>query len=287
MYAQLGSYTFRNLIGFGSLSKTSSAKFAAHQVIEGKPILQHVGAELDEFRATVGLHSRFCVPEDEIRTLEGLKDSAEVLPFTTGAGEYKGDFVIEGIDQDTLQTDRDGRVIETVISLYLREYVEPDPEGALKRKDIANSFATNPEGIVPLRMATISPSPASSVLLSQRAAVAEANAVISASSVLETNPSKYQQIFKSISSGVDRFKVSIAEVNDKFQQYQNIKQMVQDADGVIQSAINDAEAIKNSAQNGDLGGTIQNGKTFGSSIGNLSRAFGPLKAFSAGRGVLS
>lgn len=287
MYAQLGNYIFERLIGFESLTKSSAEKFAAHDVIEGKPILQHVGAELDEYRITFMLHSRFCVPEDEIKALSGLKSSATVLPFSTGAGDYKGDFVIASMDEDTYRTDADGNIIEAIISLYLTEHVEPNPLGAMRMADISQSFATSLERVVPLRSATLALSAGSSVLLSQRSAVAEANTIISAAVSLETNPSKFQQVFNSIKGGVDRFKGHIQDVNDKFQKYQQIKQKVQDADAVLQAALNDAEAIKESAQNMDLGGTIQNGKNFGSSIGNMERAFGPLKAFTAGRGVLS
>lgn len=287
MYAQLGSYIFENLIGFESLTKTSAEKFAAHEVIEGKPILQHVGADLDEYRITFMLHSRFCVPEDEIRVLNGLKSTATILPFSTGAGDYRGDFVIETMDEDTFKTDADGNIIEMVISLSLREHVEPNPLGAMRLNDIANSFATSLQRVVPLRSATLSLSAGSSVLLSQRAAVAEGNGVITSADILETNPSRFQQVFNSIKNGVDRFKTHIADVNDKFQKYQQIKQMVEDADAVLQQVLIDAENIKESAENMDLGGTIQNGKNFGSSIDNMERAFVPLKVFTAGRGVLS
>lgn len=287
MYAKLGDYIFENLIGFDSMTKTSAEKFAAHEVIEGKPILQHVGADLDEIRLSFLLHSRFCVPEDEIRVLNALKSSATILPFVTGAGEYQGDFVIESIDEDTFKTDSFGNIIEIILSISLLEHARIDIGGAAKQAAIDQAFATDLKRVVPIRTTTVSLSAGSSVLESERNAASEANAVIAAAGDLETNPSKFQQIFNSIKTGVDRFKKNMQDVNDKFQKYQQIKQMVEDADAVIDQALRDAEEIKNSAENMDLGGTIQNGKSLNNSIINMERAFVPLKAFTAGRGVLS
>lgn len=287
MYAQLGNFKFEGLVGFDTLSKTSSEKYARHEVISGKPILQHLGGDLDEYRLTVPLNAKFCNPEDEIAFLNKCKSDGEVLPFNTGAGSFLGDFVIESIDQEIVNQDAQGNIIEVYLSLVLIEFVDPDPLGSAKTKAKESAFAVDSTRIVPVRPTIQSMSPANDVLMSQQAAQAQANAITSELNTLETNPSKYESVFNSVTKRVEQFQNAVGTIQDKFTQYKQIEEMVENAAVVLNQAVTDAGNIVENIQDGNLSGAVAAGSVFGNSAGQMNNAFSPVKLFAAGRGVLS
>lgn len=287
MYATLGNYRFDGLIGFDSLSKSASENYATHEVISGKPVLQHLGGNLDEYRFTIRLNAKFCNPEDEIDLLNSLKADGEVLPFNTGAGSFLGDFVIESIEEDTVRTDAEGNLIEVVLSLFLLEHVDPDPLGSAKAKAQETAFAVDSTRVVPVRPTIQSVSPANDVLNSQQAAQAQANAITSELGSLETNPSKFEQIFNSVNKRVGQFQSAVGTIQDKFTQYKQIEDMVENAQALLDQTLIDAGNIIENIQAGNLSGAISAGSVFSNSTSEMNKGFAPVKLFAAGRGVLS
>jgi phage protein U len=124
MYAQLGSVRFEGLKSFDRYSLKSSANIAQHARIDGKPRLQKIGDNLDELSLDMLLHSRFCTPEQEKATLKAAMDAGEVMPLITGAGDFVGNFVIQGIDESIMHTDAQGRIIMSRLAVSLIEHYE-------------------------------------------------------------------------------------------------------------------------------------------------------------------
>jgi phage protein U len=86
-----------DLFTFKGLERTRSAVFAAHQVMGGKPRLQHTGSELDAVRFTILLERFENAPQSvdaRIRALLDLTDAGEQLPLVFGKN-YWGLWVIE------------------------------------------------------------------------------------------------------------------------------------------------------------------------------------------------
>lgn len=287
MYAQLGNYKFEGLVGFDSLSKSSFENFVRHEVISGKPILQHLGGDLDEYRLTLPLNAKFCVPEDEINILNQFRKDGEVLPFNTGAGSYLGDFVIESVDEETVMTDAQGNIIQVILSIVLIEFVDPDPLGSMKQKSQEIAFAVDSTRVVPVRPSIQSVSPANDVLSSQQAAQAQANSIVSNLQELETNPSKFESVFNAVTKRVDQFRSAVGTIQDKFTQYKQIEEMVENADAVLNQTLIDAGNIIENIQSGNLSGAIAAGSAFSNSAGQMNNSFSNVKLFAAGRGVLS
>ena len=123
MYAQLGNVIFQNLKGFTEFSKTGSASYSEHQLLDGKPKLQKTGSSLEEIALSIRLHASFCNPLNELTTLRDLRDNGEILPLLYGNGRLEGTFVITQLTSTVEDADPQGNVFSYVVSCTLREYV--------------------------------------------------------------------------------------------------------------------------------------------------------------------
>jgi phage protein U len=123
MYAQLGDVTFDLPTYWDAHGVRRAYEYAEHKVIEGKPRLQWVGDALDEISIKIVLHASYCNPELELNNLRNAATAHQALPYVTGAGVYKGNYVITALEEDTRHTDPQGRVIYLEAMLSLKEYV--------------------------------------------------------------------------------------------------------------------------------------------------------------------
>lgn len=142
MLIQLGDKEFRGVFAPTSWAYSGAeANLAEHALINSKPRLQHTGETLEELSLSFLLRAEFCHPEQEIADLEEWKSIGEVLPLLIGTGEYKGDYLLQGMSRTINQTFDDGTIIEADISLTLVEYVVADPLQQQTDTDRNNALA--------------------------------------------------------------------------------------------------------------------------------------------------
>ena len=134
MFAQLGDIKFELITYFNGLNETNSYKYAQHDRINNKPLLQFLGKNLQEQDIKLNFHCSFCEPEQEIKNLKNVADKATPLKFIKGNGEYVGVFVIEEIYQSTEQATPEGDIISIQIDLRLKEYTGKLPEENTQNK---------------------------------------------------------------------------------------------------------------------------------------------------------
>jgi phage protein U len=125
MHALLGDIAFNLITHFEDISESSSANFAEHALIEGKPRLQWVGDNLDEINWRMMLHAGFCQPALEMLKIKAAIARHEALPLIFANGDYKGYFVPIDVRVATKQLMRDGTLVWVEADLTLREYVLP------------------------------------------------------------------------------------------------------------------------------------------------------------------
>lgn len=237
MYAQLGEIQFDGLIGFDSLDQASSANFAEHAVIQGKPRLQKVGDNLDEVKASFSLHSRFCVPEDEIAKLRTAMNDGEVLPFVTGAGDVIGSFVITDLAVKPDQTDKDGKYISVSVDVTLKEFYDPALAKRKEKEAKASGFAAaQNEPVI-----SVAPIPPQSLTASSAADIA--GCITDAASVegeigkISDNPadeSAFQRCESALSSMKDKTDSAIEKLNQMTGDlYTNTRDLVSDLTDMI------------------------------------------------------
>ncbi|MDP8080251.1 phage tail protein [Phocoenobacter skyensis] len=122
-YALLGHIAFDLLNAPTSLTEKSSATFAQHNVLAGKPKLQAMGSDLDEITLDLRLHYKLGDVESRYQALYTAKESHQALALVLGFSKFKGHFVITEISSPILFTDDDGNALSREVSITLKEFV--------------------------------------------------------------------------------------------------------------------------------------------------------------------
>lgn len=128
MFGQLGDIVFEMLKEPVSMNIDKKYTYAEHQVIRGKTKLQFTGHEPYDLSIKVRFHASFCEVEEESKRLAQMafkRDSdgyLAPLPFMVGE-DIIGEFVITDINREYVKTFPDGRLIELVCDIKLKEFV--------------------------------------------------------------------------------------------------------------------------------------------------------------------
>lgn len=122
MFAILGDLEFELITYWNGLVSNYSTNYVEHHVIEGPPVLQNVGDNLEEITIKLQFNSNFCNPRKELQKLKNMLNSKQPFEFIFGNGEYRGIFVIQEIQSETIQTLGDGTVLNIIVELKLKEY---------------------------------------------------------------------------------------------------------------------------------------------------------------------
>ncbi|QRO34123.1 phage tail protein [Chromobacterium violaceum] len=133
MFALLGDIQFELITYFDGLEASKATKYARHEVMDDKPVLQRVGEELDELTIELSFHDYYCDPEKELRRLEDARVAGKALPLIWGNGVVAGQFVIEKVRVTQQSATRFGQVTALSASVNLLEFVERQPLVAATR----------------------------------------------------------------------------------------------------------------------------------------------------------
>ncbi|EJV1365844.1 phage tail protein [Pseudomonas aeruginosa] len=122
MWAVLGKIEFELVSHPSVMEERTSADYAEHALINSKPMLEHVGDGLDELMLDIQMHASQVDPEAQIRQLKQAQAAHEPLPLVLGSGDYRGVYLLTGVDTRVSRTDGTGRLVNATVSLTLREY---------------------------------------------------------------------------------------------------------------------------------------------------------------------
>lgn len=154
MYAQLGNIRFEQSKGFTRYEPTEAARYGEIPLVGGKARLQKTGDELTSITLEVRLHRGFTGADldDDVSQIREYMQAGTPLPFTNGAGELIGNFVIVSFTPIPETTYPDGRPISLLATITLREWVDPAPELTAARAAQAKGFATNAAKVIPIQI---------------------------------------------------------------------------------------------------------------------------------------
>lgn len=124
MFAQLGDIRFDLITYFDGLNASKKIDYAEHATIEGKPKLQYIGEALETINIKLNFHMSFCDPAAEVRRLKDAASKYEPLSFIFGNGVYKGNYVIEEINDNVQQTFNEGTLIAIDVEVKLKEWIK-------------------------------------------------------------------------------------------------------------------------------------------------------------------
>lgn len=109
---------------FSDLSRELKSTFASHDIINGKPLLQHTGLELQTisfsmtFRVDLGVN-----PKTELEELRKMLESGSAYKLFIG-DELMGSFVLESVSESYGNIDKNGKIYSASVNISLLEYVK-------------------------------------------------------------------------------------------------------------------------------------------------------------------
>lgn len=125
MLAVFGEQELDIIAYWAALSVTQSQNLVEQKVIEGKPLLQYVGDNLDVLRFELRWHRAFCDPEAELATLQSRMASRAAYPLVMGNGLWKGEYAVKSIDSRVERTTALGQIEIITATAEFIEVVQP------------------------------------------------------------------------------------------------------------------------------------------------------------------
>lgn len=145
-FVMLGSIGYARLTSPTAMDLTKGWVYAEHQVVEGKPLLQFMGANLDGFSLTFLFHASFCIPQKSWDALVTLAATHTAFPLTQGNGRYLGRFVITELARTAQMAADDGTLLSIEAKATLKEYVDKKPLETKKKVQKAKAPARKKAG---------------------------------------------------------------------------------------------------------------------------------------------
>ena len=126
----LGSYgkitfkvTEKEIKIFNDFSISRKARYAAHERINNKPLLQFMGLDADSISFNIQLVQGLTGDvNDDLKKLQDMFKKGEANPLFLGSKKL-GSFVIESISEAYSMMDNFGNLEIVNVSLSLREYI--------------------------------------------------------------------------------------------------------------------------------------------------------------------
>lgn len=101
------------------VERGASERYARHDVIGGRPVIEWVGTDADEVSLTIRLDSSLGVaPELGVKLIGMMAESHEAQPLIIGPS-YMGTFVVTGISEDRRHSTGAGVCIVDEVRLQL------------------------------------------------------------------------------------------------------------------------------------------------------------------------
>lgn len=230
-YAYLGDVTFQPLSVTG-MEERYSYQFVEHQVIEGKPLQQYLGDNLDEITLSIRFHFSFCDPAGEMKKLKdaGAKHAPLVLQMSDGT--IAGRMLITEIQKTTEVTADNGRALSIDVRVTLKEWYDPEPIKSRQQAQKQNAEALQGKG-------TVAKVPAPS----QRALVAggiklSGSVIGTAANAMAVVAGGLSKVMSGAGPVIDQISAASAGISSQIgpmmQQAQGVAAGVQDASGMVQ-----------------------------------------------------
>jgi phage protein U len=130
MFAILGNIPFEVLGSPERMESKRGYDYAAHPVVEDKPLLQWVGDSLQTITLELMFHASFTNPAAQLAMLEAAASDHQARALVFGSGEYRGYFVVTSLSVTSRVLGPSGQAIAIQARLVLTEWAignELDP----------------------------------------------------------------------------------------------------------------------------------------------------------------
>jgi phage protein U len=121
MFAVLGDVPFEIVGSPEAFTDSRGYDYAEQRVVQARPRLQWLADELMAIRFEMLLHLSFTNPAASLLTLRQAAETHAAMPLVFGNGDFRGYFVITGIDTVSRQLSGEGDIFAITVRLALRE----------------------------------------------------------------------------------------------------------------------------------------------------------------------
>lgn len=271
MLLQLGNYKFEGLKLPISWGLNFATNYAQIPIIDGKPVVQKIGERLVEQELSVLFSDEFCIPADELNSLQISRRNGVVLQCSGGDGTNYGKYVITDIGViNSRANDTTGYISAIECSIKLLEYNSASTStvqtgAALKSKNVRKITPVPP---------TIFP--AASIHSDIKKGVDTSKSIKSHSNSLDLK-------YKRIVGLCNDTKSAFTSANNKIQNTKKIIQRAKDLQSTIQRANSAIDQIKNAANGKNIGDLMSANTLLETAMYDMQGASAPLAAFVACR----
>jgi phage protein U len=179
VFAILGDIPFQVVGSPEALSDSRGYDYAEHRLVQARPVLQWLADDLMTIQLEMLLHRSFTEPAASLLVLQQAASTHAALPLIFGNGEFRGYFVITGIDTKSRQMSGSGDLFAITVRINLRESpLEFDPAAppipsflpiaivaAVSAGNSTPAAGASTSGVSALVALTAPSGPASSILL--------------------------------------------------------------------------------------------------------------------------
>lgn len=130
MYAVLGEIIFDILTSPQALESARKYDYAEHKVVEDRPRLQWIAADLETLTIELSFHAAFTNPQTQLTLLENAAEDHRARAFVYGNGILRGYFVVSELAEVHRHNADDGSLIYATARVTLKEWAlgaEVDP----------------------------------------------------------------------------------------------------------------------------------------------------------------
>lgn len=110
---------------FDDYGRSSAGRWAKHDIIGNKPVLEFLGPDVEKISFKMQLRSDHGIsPHEELNNLRKLRDKGKAMTLVLGNKVVGKDYwVIESIDETVNFWSRSGQILSAEVSITLQEYV--------------------------------------------------------------------------------------------------------------------------------------------------------------------
>lgn len=109
---------------FDDYSRGSGGRWAQHDIIGDKPVLEYLGPDVEKISFTMQLRADQGIsPARELKKLRKLRDNGKVFPLVIGGNMVTNNmWVLESIDESVSFWGKDGSMLSVKVNVTLKEY---------------------------------------------------------------------------------------------------------------------------------------------------------------------
>src|ERR1700736_5706106 len=122
MFALLGEISFQVIGSPATFESSRRFDYAEHRVVEDRPRLQWLAAELESITLAMLFHASFTDPAAQLEAMLTAANDHQARALVLGNGTFRGFFVVESVATSDVQLGADATPIAIRVQANLREW---------------------------------------------------------------------------------------------------------------------------------------------------------------------